>query len=226
MLNNFDRSGSLIITPGGDGVVSAYRIDTARVQNPRTATLSSVAGDVLTLSSAVAGLFFRQSLMAGVSYVRIWNTTKSQSAWVKAQPSTTTLQVTSASDVSTWANGDTIRLGEGTSNGSGIAIDISPMMQAILGTTFRQSGILARVVIQGSGELCQIGLSADGSSGSYFALESGDAGTTRNGCMVVPCTQQSPISNTNLIILRETDTITPAAANVLISALSVMGVFK
>jgi hypothetical protein len=164
--------------------------------------------------------------MAGVSYVRIWNTTKSQSAWVKAQPSTSTLQVTSASDVSTWANGDTIRLGEGSSNGNGIAIDISPMMQAVLGTVFRQTGIVARVIASGNGELVQIGLSADGSSGSYMALESGDTGTTRNGCVIIPCTQLSPISNSNLIIFRETDTITPAAANVGICAVSIIGVFK
>src|SRR5262245_60444 len=66
----------LIFTPGGDGVVSIYRIDTARVQNPRSAAVAGISGDVITLSTPDAGLFFTQIYMAGVVYARIWNLSK------------------------------------------------------------------------------------------------------------------------------------------------------
>ncbi len=66
----------LIFTTGGDGIVSAYRIDTPRAQNPRAVAISAVAGDIITLTTADAGLLFG-ALMAGVVYARIWNTTKS-----------------------------------------------------------------------------------------------------------------------------------------------------
>jgi hypothetical protein len=48
----------LLFTPGGEGVVSIYRIDTARDQNPRTATIDAISGDVITLTATAAGLFF------------------------------------------------------------------------------------------------------------------------------------------------------------------------
>ncbi|MBS0384057.1 MAG: DUF2793 domain-containing protein, partial [Proteobacteria bacterium] len=87
-----------IFTPGGDGVVSIYRIDTSRVQNPRTATIAGIAGDIVTLSTGDAGLFFNQSFMAGVSYVRIWNTSKTpnQPAWVRASGGADQLTVVDA----------------------------------------------------------------------------------------------------------------------------------
>jgi hypothetical protein len=68
-----DASGkalnSLIFTPGGDGQVSIYRNDNARAQNPRSAAMSSISGDIVTLSTADAPLFFH-AFMAGVCYLR------------------------------------------------------------------------------------------------------------------------------------------------------------
>jgi hypothetical protein len=65
-----------IFTPGGDGQVSIYRIDASRAQNPRTATISSISSDVITLSTTGAGYFFNNAMMHNVSYIRIWNTSK------------------------------------------------------------------------------------------------------------------------------------------------------
>lgn len=148
-----EQDHRLIFTPGGDGVVSIYRIDTARVQNPRTATISSISSDTITLSSAVSGVLFG-ALMAGVSYTRIWNTSKTpnQSAWVKAAPSSSTLQVLNAAAISGWTNGETIQLGDPTDQTPGrvIALDISPMMQSTLGRVFRQAGVLVRAAVEGA----------------------------------------------------------------------------
>src|SRR5688572_14574142 len=99
----------LIFTPGGDGVVSIYRIDTPRVQNPRTAAIAGVSGDVITLAAPDAGLFFAQSFMAGVAYVRVWNISKTpnQPAWVKASPGANALQVLDAGAIAGWAASET-----------------------------------------------------------------------------------------------------------------------
>ena len=66
----------LALNAGGDGISSVYRIDAAREQNPRTAVINVVAGDLITLTTATAGLFFDAERMTGVCYVRIWNTSK------------------------------------------------------------------------------------------------------------------------------------------------------
>ena len=47
-------ASSILFTPGGDGTVSIYRTDTPSGQNPRTATIDSIAADIITLSAPVA----------------------------------------------------------------------------------------------------------------------------------------------------------------------------
>ena len=49
----------LVPTPGGDGTVSVWRSDTARTDIPRTATISAVAGDTITLTTSDAEKFGR-----------------------------------------------------------------------------------------------------------------------------------------------------------------------
>lgn len=73
----------IVFTPGGDGVVSIFRIDTTRAQNPRTATISSISTDTITLTTSDAGLMFGAN-MAGVSYARIWNTSKTPTGFEPA----------------------------------------------------------------------------------------------------------------------------------------------
>jgi hypothetical protein len=217
----------LVFTPGGDGQISVYRIDAARLQNPRSALLSAVSGDLLTLSSAVANQFFSHSLMAGVSWVRVWNTSKSpaQSAWIKDQPATDKLQVIDAAAIAGWTAGETIRLGDGTTNGAGIAIDISPMLQALTGTVFPQRGLLMRVLTEGSGDQTQLACSATATSGSYVAIESSPDGTVHNGMLICPTSIPSPVSNSNLLFFRETNVTNAGNATLGRIGVSVLGVF-
>jgi hypothetical protein len=163
--------------------------------------------------------------MAGVSYIRIWNTSKTpnQSAWVKAQPAADQLQVLTASDISGWANGETIQVGDPTTITPNrcIALDISPMMQNVLGAVFRQSGIMVKGGIQADTALDAIALSANGATGSFFAaVQCYVAGAFQSlGTVVIPCSELSPVSNSNLVFLRET--IASTAQNRLVSAVAV-----
>lgn len=219
-----EQEHRLIFTPGGDGVVSIYRIDTARVQNPRTDTISGVASDIITLTSANAGLIF-SSQMAGVSYARIWNTSKTpnQSAWVQAAPSTTTLRVVDAAAIAGWSNGETIQLGDptGVTPGRVIALDISPMMQTVLGRVFRQSGVLLKALVEGLSAQAVLDTTEAGVSGSFSGQRSESGGSRLGGQYTQMTSVQSPISDSNLVFMRETVTGTAMG----VTALSVNGVW-
>lgn len=216
----------LLFTPGGEGVVSIYRLDAARDQNPRTATIGAVSGDVITLTAAVAGLFFNHASMAGVSYVRIWNTTKDpdESAWVRASPASNQLQVLEAAAIAGWANGDTIQIGDPTdvTPNRCIALDISPMMQAVLGSVFRQAGVLCKMASEGvGGAQAVVGISEAGVTGSFQNLRSFTNGSFIEGQNVIACSQPSPVSDSNLVFVRES----AASASMGTAAVSVVGVF-
>lgn len=219
-----EQEHRLIFTPGGDGVVSIYRIDGARVQNPRTETISAVSSDTITLASATSALFFG-AFMAGVSYARVWNTSKTpnQSAWVKAAPSSTTLQVLDAAAIATWTNGETIQLGDptGITPGRVMALDISPMMQTVLGRVFRQSGVLLKGLVEGLSTQAILDTSEAGVSGSFAGLRSESGGSRLGGQYTQMTSVQSPVSDSNLVFLRETVT----GSGLGITSLSVAGVW-
>lgn len=214
----------MIFTPGGDGQISIYRNDTGRPQNPRSATLSSVSGDVVTFTTNAASLFFH-AFMRGVSLVRIWNLTRSpqQQAWVKWDPAVNQVQVTNASDISGWIAGDTIQLGDptGVTPVRSIAIDISPMMQNVLGTVFAQSGIVLKAAASGT---TAVGLfvSATGTSGSFSGINSATTGLLSNETVIVPSSVASPVSSSNLLFLREDGDMGTALG---VCLLSVVGLF-
>ncbi len=203
------RANTLIFTPGGDGTVSLYRIDASCGQNPRSATIDSVSGDILTLNAAVANTFFTDSFMKNVSYLRIWNTSKTpaQSVWVKAQPAADQLQVVSAAAIAGWSNGEVIQAGDPTdvTPNRVIALDISPMMQTLFGAVFRQSGIMVKGSMGSATVLDSIGLSPSGVTGSFVAACTiyDTIGVNGHGTTMIPCTQASPISTSNLVFLRE-----------------------
>jgi hypothetical protein len=98
---------------------------------PRTATVSSVSGDVITLTATQAYRFWH-SAMNGNTYLKIANTSKSpvQYAWVKASPATNKLQVTVAADISSWVNTNTISTAEDGASSIYIELDISPSVPA------------------------------------------------------------------------------------------------
>lgn len=201
-------ASTMMLTPGGDGEVSIWRIDTPHGANPRTATLASVSGNLLNLSEAIASEFFH-SHMEGVSLVRIWNLTRSPiaPAWIEARPGSAQLRVTDMADITGWQPGDTLQLGDPASvtPGNVIAMDISPMMQAVLGRVFAQSAIMVRPILTGATQGDQITMTPSGVSGSHITcartyiagLPAGD------GVTIVPCTVPSPVSDSNLVLLRE-----------------------
>jgi hypothetical protein len=197
----------MIFTPGGAGVTTIYRIDTTRVQNPRTATISSVSSDVITLATADATLFFNDALMRNVSYLRIWNTTKNpdQSAWVKESPANNQLKVTNAAAISGWSNGDTIQIGDPIDQTPNrvIALDISPMMQNVLGRVFRQSGIMINGIVQGSGVVAALDASEAAVGGSFVGVRTPADGALSTSQFSLACSVLSPVSDSNLVFLRE-----------------------
>lgn len=199
----------LIFTPGGDGVVSIYRIDTARAQNPRSATIASIAGEAITLTTSTAGLFFG-ALMTGVVYARIWNTSASpnESAWIAAAPAADKLTVLDAATIAGWSAGDTIQLGDPTDQTPGrvIALDISPLMQNVLGRVFRQSGVQLKALVEGLSVQAVLDTTEAGLTGSFTGIRSESAGSRLGGQYAQPCSTPSPISDSNLVFLRETVT--------------------
>ncbi len=203
--------GSLIFTPGGDGEVSILRLDRSRAQDPRTATLSAVSGATLTLSTNDADLFFTYR-MRNVSRVRIWNTSKTPpaAAWVEWDPAVNQLRVTDAAHVAGWLAGETIRLGDiagepGVPAGftRGYALDIAPMLQNRLGAVFPQKGLMFKCSVVGIGGVAGIVASPTAVSGSFFGGNSLSNGAQNNTMHVVPTTELSPISNSNLVYVRE-----------------------
>lgn len=213
----------LVFTPGGDGEVSILRLNRARSQNPRQFTLAGAAGDILTLTAADSDLIFLHSDMAGVSFVRIWNVSKTpaEPAWVVGAPGGdpgTTLQVTHAAHVAGWSPGDTIQLGDqagfpGVPAGftRGYALDISPLLQNRLGAVFRQRGIMFKCTVQGAGGRVALAASPMGVAGSFFGGNSLSDGGLNITMHMAPTTELSPISNSNLVYMREDD----AGANTL-----------
>jgi hypothetical protein len=185
--------------------------------------MSSISGDIVTLSTADAPLFFH-AFMAGVCYLRVWNVSKipAQPAWVKASPSTSTLQMLSASTIAGWLPGETLQVGDpaDVTPGRVIALDVSPMLQNVLGGVFRQSGLLCKGSVAGvSGVLA---LSASGVAGSFVSLNASDSGAALGGMIVVPCSQASPVSSSNLVFLRES---IGAVNQVGVTIVSTIGVF-
>lgn len=175
---------------------------------PRTYTISSVSGADVTLTANVVGEIMHTGLH-DVVLVRIWNTSKTpaQAAWVKYQAAANIFTVSNAAHVSGWAPGETLRLGDpnptGTNVLSMIAIDISPYMQAHLGAVFPQKGLKVSISPVGVGGSVSMNVSGSGALGSAFGLFSNSDGGTQVAMFDVFTDQLSPVSNSNLVFVRE-----------------------
>ena len=146
--------------------------------------------------------------MRDVAMVRIWNTSKSpaQSAWVDWNNSTTQLKVQNAADIITWANGETIRLGDPNPTGTNVlemvAIDISNYLYNNLGAVFRQKAVNLGVYVSGNGPN-GLAFSGTGATGSAFNGNALDSGAGNGMTQIVPATVLSPVSDSNLVFLKE-----------------------
>lgn len=189
-------------------VPEIWRSDASRAATPRTYTVASVSGNQVTLTTAGVPEFFHGG-MRGVSMARIWNTSKTpaEAAWVTWNDSTTQFSVHVAAAVSSWSSGDTLRLGDPNPTGSNtlgmIAIDISPYLQAAFGAVFRQRGVLLATYASGAGGDVSIDGSGSGVSGSANGTASLSDGKRNYGATTLFTTQLSPVSNSNLVFLRE-----------------------
>ena len=165
-------------------------------------------------------------IMTNVCYLRIWNTSKTpeESAWVRAIPANNQLQVLDSADLSGWTSGETVQVGDPTSITPNrcIALDISPMLQNVLGAVFPQKGIVCKSGFGPQTGFSQgLNISPSGAGGSFVGINSATDGSWASGLILIPCTELSPISNSNLVFVREQDT----GGQMGISLISSMAVF-
>lgn len=189
-------------------VLAIWRSDVARAATPRTYTISSISGSAVNLTTSSVPEIF-SSGMRNNAMVRIWNTSKSpaQSAWVNWDNSSTQLNVANAADVATWANGETIRLGDPNPTGTNvlqmIAIDISNYLYNSFGVVFRQKGLLISNSVSAVAGTSNLGLSGSGATGTAFGNSANSDGSIQTAMFSVFTDQLSPISNSNLLFVRE-----------------------
>jgi hypothetical protein len=102
-----------------------------------------------------------------------------------------------------------------------IALDISPMMQAVLGAVFPQTGIVGKISVAGAN--ATLGISNSATSGSFASVNCVNDGAAVSGVVVSSCGVASPISNSNLVYLRETVTAPNLLGVALMSSVALFG---
>ena len=125
-----------------------YRVSNVST-GPRTALVSSVAGDELTFTTNFSIKIIHQGhTVDNNAYHLIWNTTKTQSAWVCAYVDANTVQVTNAADIAGWELNDVITTAYDGAGGSDYSeIDLTPTIGS------EATGVVLAVYIQDSGVL-------------------------------------------------------------------------
>jgi hypothetical protein len=183
-----------------------FRLSTSRGATPRTCTLDAASDTTLTLVAGGGQIF--SSYMGGLAAVRVWNTSKTPAvpAWVNAYVSETEVKVTAAADIAGWSNGDTIQVGDPNPTGANtlgmIAVDISGYLEGALGSVFPQKGLMLGVYVSGDGPAGQ-DYSGTGAGGSAFGGNALDDGTRNQMTIPIVTPTLSPISNSNLLFVRE-----------------------
>jgi hypothetical protein len=102
------------------------------------------------------------------------------------------------------------------------ALDISPLLQSRLGAVFPQAGIIAKAQATGNGASVALAASGTAVGGSYSVVHALSDGGVNDSIVLVPTPTPSPISNSNLLFLREDDR---GADTIPEALLSVLGVF-
>ena len=209
-------------------VQEIWRLDTSRPATPRTYSINAVSGTVLTLSTSQVSEIYSTGMQGNVA-VRIWNTSKSpaEAAWVDWNLSASELQVTDASDIAGWLAGETLQLGDPNPTGANtlnmVALDISGYLFNQLGAVFPQKGLMLGLFIKSSDGIAALSLSATGASGSAFGGNSFSDGGRNAMAMPMPTHVASPISNSNLLFLREE--VMSGASDLTIVFARVLGVY-
>lgn len=208
-------------------VATIWRADASRPGTPRTYALSSASGTTLTLAEARAPEIFTDR-MRGRAAVRVWNISKSpaQAAWVDYDLSSASLRVTDAGDISGWSGGETLRLSDPNPTGLNtlnmVALDISGYLQSELGAVFPQKGVFLSLYVSSSDGSAGLSVSPSGAAETAIGAYAHSDGTRNAMTAPLPTPVPSPISNSNLVFLREEQA---AASDLTIGFLRILGVY-
>jgi hypothetical protein len=210
-------------TPG-----NIWRLDASRPGTPRTFTLSAVSDTTLTLSTATANQIF-DHYSTGLSAVRVWNTSKTpaEPAWIVQYLASTDLQASAASDIAGWSSGDTIQVGDPNPTGDNTlqmaALDISGYLQTALGSVFPQKGVLLSLYVASSDGPSGLDFSGSGAGGTAQGGNALSEGTRNQMTIPIVTPTLSPISNSNLLFVREQ--LTGVASDLKIAFARILGVY-
>ena len=149
---------------------SIYRHWSAPVSNtPRTATISSISGDVITLTANEAYRFWCNPAEAdppdGNMYLKIANTSRApvEYAWVKDSTAVNKLTVTDPGDISGWSLNDVISTAEDGASSKHQELDISPLIPD------GAKGIMTKLQVEDSGATATLigsAVSKEGTAGT------------------------------------------------------------
>ena len=189
-------------------VKDIWRSDMDAPATPRTYVVASVSGDAVTITTNEVEQIFNQYIR-GLSKVRIWNISKTpaQPAWVKWNSAPNVFNVHRALDVAGWTAGETLRLGDpnptGTNTLGMIALDISDYLFNNYGVVFPQRGLKLSIAPQGVGGRVDLDCSGNGAVGTALGNSSNSDGSRQSGFADIFTNVLSPISNSNLLFVRE-----------------------
>lgn len=208
-------------------VKELWRLDASRAATPRTFTIGAVSGAAVTLTTASVNQIYSTG-MRGNTAVRVWNVSKSpaEAAWVDWNESSTQLRVTDAAHVAGWSSGETLRLGDPNPTGDNtlemVALDIGGYLLGQLGAVFPQKGVMLGVACSSSNGPAAISLSPNGAINSAFGGNALSDGKFNSIAAPIVTSVPSPISNSNLVFLREA---LNGAADLAICYARVLGVY-
>ena len=192
-------------------VKEIWRLDMARPATPRSYVVGGVSGSALMLTQPLAATIFSNG-MRDNAMVRLWNMSKQpyETCWVNYNNSASELNVSDPAQIASWSAGDILQLGDpigaeesGLNVLGMVAIDISPYLYNQLGAVFKQKAVTVVTRSHASGGVGRVGLSATGEGGSAFDGYSLSDGQPNNASFTIPCSVGSPVSESNLIYLRE-----------------------
>jgi hypothetical protein len=223
-----DQTGLPVAQYIPSAVQEIWRIDASRPGTPRTYTLAAASGTTLTLGTSQVDEIYTDG-MQGNAAVRVWNTSKSpaQSAWVDWNLSATELRVTDAAHIAGWSGGETLQLGDPNPTGENVlgmvAVDVSGYLFNQLGAVFPQKGLQLGIMVISSDGPAGLSASATGAFGSAFGGNALSDGRKNSMSAPVPTSVGSPISNSNLVFVREQ--LDGGSSDLQISYVRIMGVF-